>query len=62
MMWKELQSRFCIDTTSNMADPDFKLSMSCKSLCGSLIEVEKDVESIASSDDVIDLVHDTART
>lgn len=61
MMWKELQSRFCI-IGNDTSDPDFKLSKSSKNLCGSLIEVEKDINSIASSDDVIDLVHDTART
>lgn len=61
-MWKELQSRFCIDVDSGTADPDFQLSMSCKSICGSLVELKEDPASIASSDDVVDLVHETART
>lgn len=62
MIWKELQSRFCIHSSSNTADPDFKLSKSCKSLYSSLVKVEKDVIAIAPSDDVIDPVHDTTRT
>lgn len=61
LMWKELQSRFCIEIDNEIADTDFQLTMSCKNLCGSLVEVQKDVRSIDSSDDIVNLVHDTAR-
>jgi hypothetical protein len=61
LMWKELQSWFCIEVDNETADTDFRLTMSCKVLCGSLIEVEPNTRSIASSDDIINLVHETAR-
>ncbi len=61
LMWKEIQSRFCIDLDQETADPDEALLSSCKQLCGSLLDVEKGVYSILGSDDAINLVHETAR-
>lgn len=60
-MWKEIQSCFCIEIEAEIADPDFYLPMTCKQLCGSLVEVEQNANSTAGSDDIVDLVHDTAR-
>src|SRR6266699_1479736 len=53
LMRMELQGRFCIEIDGDTADPDFRLSRSCKSLYGSLVEVGKDLKSIASSDHVV---------
>ena len=61
MMWKELQSRFCISIDSDTADPDFLLSVSCKNICGSLVEIEPDAVFNTSPDITVTLVHETAR-
>ena len=61
MMWKELQSRFCISIDSDTADPDFLLSVSCKNICGSLVEIEPDAVSNTSPNITVILVHETAR-
>ena len=61
LMWKELQSRFCINTDSGTANPDFLLPVSCKNICGSLVEIEPDVVHNTSPDIAVTLVHETAR-
>jgi uncharacterized metal-binding protein len=61
LMWKEIQSRFCIDIDTETADADRQLSDSCKHLCGSLVEVERSQIAESESDDVVELVHHTAR-
>lgn len=64
LMWKEIQSRFCIDLESETADPDFRLLEPCKKYCGSLVEVGRNDEhgSDSSEPDVlVEVVHETAR-
>lgn len=61
LMWKEIQSRFCIDIDDERADADRQLLDSCKHLCSSLVEVERSQISESESDDMIELVHHTAR-
>ncbi|RTE70730.1 hypothetical protein BHE90_014874 [Fusarium euwallaceae] len=74
LMWKEIQGRFFIDTDTGTADADRRLQDSCKHLCGSLVEVERSQmakpvpdDAVSSQiaelgpDDVVDLVHHTAR-
>ena len=60
-MWKEIQSTFCIDLDKENADPDFRLLHPCKYYCGSLVETGHQVNSINVLDQVVDLVHETAR-
>jgi hypothetical protein len=61
LMWKEIQSRFCIDINTDTADPDLQLLNKCKHLCGSLVEIERSLIAESESDDVVELVHHTAR-
>ncbi|KAH6848231.1 hypothetical protein B0I37DRAFT_309598 [Chaetomium sp. MPI-CAGE-AT-0009] len=62
LMWKEIQSRFCIDIRSETADPDFRLLEPCKKYCGSLVEVGQNDGLNSGPDDMVNLVHATART
>ncbi|KAM7203083.1 hypothetical protein V8F33_002431 [Rhypophila sp. PSN 637] len=61
LMWKEIQSHFCIEIDDETADPDFRLQGSCKDFCGSLVEVEHNVKSLSGADSIVHLVHETAR-
>ncbi|CAJ0546596.1 Ff.00g012230.m01.CDS01 [Fusarium sp. VM40] len=60
--WREIQSKFCIDPSKGEADIDRKLVISCKHICSSLVDVSY-LDSSASSpgEEVIDLVHTTAK-
>ncbi|KAM7210934.1 Ankyrin repeat-containing domain protein [Rhypophila decipiens] len=61
LMWKEIQSHFCIDIDDETADPDFRLQGFCKDFCGSLVEVEHNIKSLSGADSIVHLVHETAR-
>jgi hypothetical protein len=65
LRWREIQSHFSIDVQSGTANPKLRLLKSGKQFCGSLIEInsQKDVPGPQGSgpDDVLELVHDTAR-
>ncbi|KAK3373193.1 hypothetical protein B0T24DRAFT_666498 [Lasiosphaeria ovina] len=58
LMWKEIQSHFCINIEAETADVDFWLPMPCKNLCGSLVYVEQTTSAL---DQVVNLVHESAR-
>ncbi|KAH7117463.1 hypothetical protein EDB81DRAFT_668252, partial [Dactylonectria macrodidyma] len=60
LMSKEIQSRFYIDVDTEAADADRQLPLSCKHLCGSLVEVEGGRMAESGPDDVVELVHHTA--
>ncbi|KAK3300618.1 uncharacterized protein B0H64DRAFT_315062, partial [Chaetomium fimeti] len=62
LMWKEIQTRFCIEIQSETADPDFRLLEPCKTYCGSLVEVGRYDGLSSGPDDLVNLVHETART
>ncbi|KAJ4094512.1 hypothetical protein NW760_012659 [Fusarium oxysporum] len=60
--WREIQSKFCIDPSKGEADIDRELVMSCKQICGSLVDVSYLEPSLSSpGEDIIDLVHTTAK-
>ena len=61
LMWKEIQSRFCIDIDTETANVNRQLLDTCKHLCGSLVEIERNQITESESDDVVELVHHTAR-
>ncbi|KAF2968408.1 hypothetical protein GQX73_g5171 [Xylaria multiplex] len=61
LMWKEIQSRFCIDINTETADVDHQLLHSCKHLCSSLVDVEHSEIAESEYDDVVEFVHHTAR-
>jgi len=62
LLWKEIQSLFCIEVEEQTADPDFKLVDPCKHFCGALVEVNGGRESSeAIPDSTVEFVHETAR-
>lgn len=61
LLWKEIQSIFCITVEKETADPDFKLVEPCKHFCGALVEVDRGLGSASGPDGVVELVHETAR-
>jgi hypothetical protein len=59
LLWKEIQSRFCINIQHETADPDFRLLEPCKTYCGSLVEVGRDApdsEATFASDELRGLI------
>lgn len=62
LRWREIQSVFCIDAESDTMDYDGKrLRVSCKKLCGSLVDVHQVVHGQAGPDDIVIIVHASAR-
>lgn len=62
LRWREIQSLFCIDVESNTMDYEGKrLRVSCKKLCGSLVDVHHVVHGQAGPDDIVTIVHESAR-
>ena len=61
LMWKEIQSRFCINIDAEIADADEQLSVSCKHLCDCLVDIERSRVTELGPDDTVELVHHTAR-
>ena len=61
LLWKEIQAFFCIDVDAEMADPEFQLLEAAKYYCGSLIETTQAQGSLLSSENIVDIVHETAR-
>ena len=62
--WKEIQSHFSIDVQSETANPKLRLLKPGKQYCGSLIETSRrgaPGPQGSGSDDVLELVHETAR-
>ncbi len=65
LRWKEIQSHFSIDVQSETANPKSRLLKPGKKYCGSLIEISRKDErgpGDSGPDDVLELVHETART
>jgi hypothetical protein len=63
LKWRELQATFCIELASQTVDfEDRKLRVTCKDLCGSLVDVRSSKASEPDPGDTIELVHDTARS
>ncbi|RSL93102.1 hypothetical protein CEP52_013447 [Fusarium oligoseptatum] len=61
--WREVQSKFCIDVNKGEADLDRQLVLTCKQLCGSLVDDSYLEPSFSSTGEaVVDLVHSTAKT
>ncbi|RYP77539.1 hypothetical protein DL771_001112 [Monosporascus sp. 5C6A] len=62
LMWREIQSKVCIDLASESADIDLQLSpSSCKHFCSSLVEADSTDGLETDPDSKILLVHDSAR-
>lgn len=64
LRWKEIQSHFSIDVQSETANPKSRLLKTGKQYCGSLVEISRTGEPRPQGpgpDDVLELVHETAR-
>jgi hypothetical protein len=61
LMWKEIQTKFCINVDLESTNVDLQLSSSCKHLCSSLVEMDSALGHKTDLDSKILLVHDTAR-
>lgn len=62
LRWREIQSIFCIDVDSNTMDYEEKrIRASCKKLCGSLVDVHQVSPGQPGPDDIVTIVHGSAR-
>ncbi|KAK0726533.1 hypothetical protein B0T21DRAFT_293535 [Apiosordaria backusii] len=63
LRWREIQSRFCINAEKQTCDFDRRRLDGCKVLCGSLVELDPcEYQKDSESEDMISLVHNTARS
>ncbi len=58
LYWREIQAIFCIDPEQATVEFDDRLRVSCKELCGSLLDV---IHSPTGPDSTVHIVHSTAR-
>ncbi|KAI1740463.1 WD40 repeat-like protein [Xylaria scruposa] len=62
LRWREIQSLFCIDPIKGDVDyEERRLRVTCKELCGSLIDIHHASDTTTGPEDVIKIVHETAR-
>lgn len=62
LRWREIQSIFCTDPGAGTFDyKENMLRVSCKQLCGSLVDIHQTKSGQSGPDDVVAIVHDTAR-
>lgn len=60
--WREIQALFCIDPQIGQADYEGeRLRLSCKQLCGSLVDIHHVKNGQDGPDDIVKIVHGTAR-
>ncbi|GAW21808.1 hypothetical protein ANO14919_113330 [Xylariales sp. No.14919] len=62
LRWREIQSLFCIDPVEGDVDyEERRLRVTCKEICGSLIDIHHATEGKTGPEDIIKIVHETAR-
>lgn len=62
LRWREIQSIFCIDVESSTVEyEENRLRISCKKLCGSLVDVHQPLHGQPGPDDIVTIVHESAR-
>ncbi|KAI0186162.1 hypothetical protein EV127DRAFT_188087 [Xylaria flabelliformis] len=62
LRWREIQSLFCIDPVKGDVEyEERRLRDTCKELCGSLVDVHHASDMTTGPEDVIKIVHETAR-
>ncbi|KAI0549688.1 WD40 repeat-like protein [Xylaria curta] len=62
LRWREIQSFFCIDPINGNVDyEERRLRVTCKELCGSLVDIHHTTGITTGPEDVIKIVHETAR-
>ncbi|KAM0247081.1 hypothetical protein ACHAP5_004361 [Fusarium lateritium] len=63
LRWREIQGFFCVDSTLGEIDYENKrLRKSCKDLCGALVDVHRDTNERSVSEDLVRIVHPTAKS
>ncbi|KIL93374.1 hypothetical protein FAVG1_03354 [Fusarium avenaceum] len=63
LRWREIQGFFCIDPSLGEIEYENKrLRKSCKDLCGALVDVHQDMSESSVSEDLIRIVHPTAKS
>ncbi|KAI0414744.1 WD40 repeat-like protein [Xylaria grammica] len=61
LKWREIQSLFCIDPVEGDVDyEERRLRVSCKEICGSLVDIHHATEGKTGPEDIIKIVHGTA--
>ncbi|KAF3765675.1 hypothetical protein M406DRAFT_289896 [Cryphonectria parasitica EP155] len=61
LAWREIQAFYCIEPATGAVSLDERLLVSCKQLCGSLLDVHQVDGNPGSPDNVVQIVHETAR-
>ncbi|KAI0599781.1 hypothetical protein F4775DRAFT_583134 [Biscogniauxia sp. FL1348] len=62
LRWREIQSLFCIDPDKGVVDyEERRLRVTCKDLCGSLVDVHQENGKKAGPEDIVKIVHESAR-
>ncbi len=62
LRWREIQSLFCIDPINGDVDyEERRLRVTCKELCGSLVDVHYAKNKKTGPEDMIKIVHESAR-
>lgn len=62
LCWREIQAIFCLDPEASRVDYDGeRLRLSCKQLCGFLVDIHRAQNGQDGPDDVVKIVHGTAR-
>lgn len=62
LRWREIQALFCIDPIQGTVDyTGERLRVTCKELCGALVDVHLVPGQSPGRDDIVNIVHRTAR-
>jgi hypothetical protein len=61
LYWREIQAIFCIDPEHGTVEFDNRLRVSCKELCGSLLDVVHAPDKPTGPESTVRIVHSTAR-
>jgi hypothetical protein len=61
LLWREIQARRCIDLDAETCKPRSAYDRSCKQICGSLVDMLVAKTSSPAGDEVVKLVHETAK-
>lgn len=61
LFWREIQSFFCIEPTKAHVDYDDRLQVTCKALCGSLVDTRCSDGHTPGPEDLVQIVHESAR-
>jgi hypothetical protein len=61
LRWREIQAFFCIRPENGKIDYDRFLGVDYKELCGALLDAHQVDNSIAGPEDMVQIVHETAR-